>query len=74
MTWWAIIVLGALGGGFLIFLYEHWAVKRGFRAWIILAGTEGEVITPSWRILWWWILVSFVALQIGLIAGLALLN
>jgi hypothetical protein len=74
ITWWAIVVLGALGGGFLIFLYEHWAVKRGFRAWIILAGTEGEVITPSWRILWWWILVSFVALQIGLIAGLALLN
>jgi hypothetical protein len=74
MAWWAIVVLGALGGGFLIFLYEHWAVKRGFRAWITLAGTEGEVITPSWRVLWWWILISIVSLLIGLIAGVALLN
>ena len=74
MTWWAIVVLGALAGGFLIFLYEHWAVKRGFRAWIILAGSEGEVITPSWRKLWWWILISIVSLLIGLIAGVALLN
>jgi hypothetical protein len=74
MAWWAIVVLGALAGGFLIYLYEHWAVKRRFQAWIILAGTEGEVITPSWRILWWWILVSIVSLLIGLIAGVALLN
>jgi hypothetical protein len=74
MVWWAIVVLGSLAGGFLIFLYEHWAVKRGFRAWIILAGTEGEVITPLWRKLWWWILISIVSLLIGLFAGGALLN
>jgi hypothetical protein len=74
MVWWAIVVLGSLAGGFLIFLYEHWAVKRGFRAWIILAGTEGEVITPLWRKLWWWILISIVSLLIGLFAGVALLN
>lgn len=74
MVWWAIVALGALAGGFLIFLYEHWAVKRGFRAWIILSVTEGEVITPSWRKLWWWILISINSLLIGLIAGVALLN
>jgi hypothetical protein len=72
LTCWAIVVLGALAGGFLIFLYEHWAVKRGFQAWTILAGNEGQVITPSWRKLWWWILISLVVLFNGLIAGVML--
>jgi hypothetical protein len=72
MTWWAITVLGALAGGILIFLYEHWAVKRGFQAWSILAGSIGQVNTPSWRKLWWWILVGLVVLFIGLIAGVTL--
>jgi formate hydrogenlyase subunit 3/multisubunit Na+/H+ antiporter MnhD subunit len=72
MTWWAITVLGALAGGILIFLYEHWAVKRGFQAWSILEGNEEQVNTPSWRKLWWWILLSFVVLFIGLIAGVTL--
>jgi hypothetical protein len=62
----------SLAGGFLIFLYEHWAVKRGFQAWTILAGNEGQVITPSWRKLWWWILISLVVLFNGLIAGVML--
>jgi hypothetical protein len=74
LTCWAIVVLGAIAGGFLIFLYEHWAVKRSFQAWIILAGDAGEVITPSWRKLWWWILLSFVILFIGLIAGVRLVQ
>jgi hypothetical protein len=68
------IVLGALAGGFLIFLYERWAVKQGFQAWIIPAGNAGEVITPSWRKLWWWILISFQILLVGLIAGVMLLK
>lgn len=70
LTCWAIVVLGALAGGFLIFLYEYWAVKQNFQAWSILAGNEGQVNTPSWRKLWWWILLSFVILLLGLIAGI----
>lgn len=72
MTWWAIIVLNSMVGGFLIFLYEYWAVRREFQAWNILAGNEGEIITPSWRKLWWRILLSFVVLLLGLIAGVML--
>ncbi len=60
MAWWAIIVLGSLAGGLLIFIYELWAVKRGYRAWAILAEDEGEVNTPGWSIIWWWILVSII--------------
>ncbi len=72
MTWWAITVMSALAGGFLIYLYEYWAVRQGFQAWIILVGNEGQINTPSWRKLWWWILLSFVILFIGLITGVAL--
>ena len=72
ITWWAIVVLGALVGGFLIFFYELWAVKRGYKAWSILAVTPGEVITPSWRKLWLWIVISTVILFAGLIAGVML--
>ncbi len=72
LTCWAIVVLGALAGGFLIFLYELWAVRRNYQAWNILAGNEGQVNTPSWNKLWWWILLSFVVLLIGLITGVML--
>ena len=60
MAWWAIIVLGSLAGGLLVFIYEHWAVKRGYQAWSIIAGNEGEVNTPGWSKIWWWILVSII--------------
>jgi len=72
VTWWAIVVLSALFGGLLIFFYERWAVKRSFVAWSILAGNPGKVITPSWRRLWWWILISSVVLFAGLITGVML--
>jgi hypothetical protein len=72
MTWWAIVVLGGLAGGFLIFLFERWEVKRGFRSWTILANSEGELIIPSCRKLWWWFLISAVMLLAGLIAGVLL--
>jgi hypothetical protein len=72
MTWWAIVVMGSVAGGILIFLYERWAVRRGFEAWSIIAGNEGEVATPSWRNLWWWILISIVILLVGLITGVML--
>jgi hypothetical protein len=70
MTWLAVTVLGALAGGFLIFLYERWAVSQDFKAWYIFIGNEGQVSSPSWRALWWWILLSFVVLFIGLVAGI----
>ncbi|MCX6300894.1 MAG: hypothetical protein NTW82_01810 [Bacteroidia bacterium] len=69
MTWLAITVLGGLAGGFLIFLYERWAVRHNFQAWSVLIGNEGQVNSPSWRALWWWILLSFVVLFIGFVAG-----
>jgi hypothetical protein len=74
MTFLAIIVLSSMAGGILIYLYEYWAVKRGFQAWMILAGNEGEVSTPSWNKIWWWILISIVILFNGLIAGAVLLK
>ena len=72
MTWWAIVVLGALAGGLLVFLFELWEVKRGFRAWAVLADGNGEPIIPSFKKLWWWILVSFTILIAGLILGIML--
>jgi len=72
ITWWAVVVLGALPGGLLIFLFELWAVKRGFHSWTILAGSNGEVITPIWSKLWWWFLISIVILSAGLITGVVL--
>lgn len=71
-TWWAIVVLGALAGCLLIFLFERWETKRGFPSWTILANGDGELIIPSWRKLWWWILISVVILIIGLIIGVLL--
>jgi hypothetical protein len=70
LTWWAIFVLGSLAGGLLVFIYEHWAVKRGYRAWSIIAGNEGEVNTPKLNKIWWWIIVSFfitIAMLVGTI-------
>lgn len=74
MTWLTITVLGSLIGGLFIFFYEYWAVKRGYQAWIIFAGNEGEVTTPGWSKIWWWILISFLILLAGLIAGIMLLK
>ena len=72
MAWWAIVALGALPGGFLIFLFERWEAKRGFQSWMILAGIGGEVILPGWGKLWWWILISIGTLITGLITGVLL--
>jgi len=74
MSWFAIIVAGSLIGGLFIFFYELWAIKRGCLAWNVFAGNEGEVNTPGWSKIWWWILISIVSLFIGLIAGVALLR
>jgi hypothetical protein len=72
MTWLAIIVMGSLPGGLFILLYEHWAVKRGYHSWNVFAGSEGEVTTPGWSKIWWWVLVSTLVLLAGMIAGIML--
>jgi len=72
VTWWIIAALGSLTGGLLISFYEGWAVRRGFQAWSVLAFREGEVRTPSWRRLWWWIPLSYAALLVGFAAGVIL--
>jgi hypothetical protein len=75
LSWWAIAVLGALAGGLLLYVYQTWAVRRGFAAWSVLLWDTAEagdgtatVFSPPWRRLWLWILLSFVVL----IAGMAL--
>jgi len=74
MTWWAITVLGSLAGGLLVFLYESWAVRRGYQAWNIFAGNEGEVTTPGWSKVWWWLIISVLILFAGLVIGVKLLK
>jgi hypothetical protein len=66
---WVVVVAGAGLGILLILLYEGWAVRRGFRAWSILAFHDGEMTTPSWRRLWWWVLLSFAVPIGGVIAN-----
>ncbi len=74
MTWWAIIVLGSLVGGLFIFIYENWAVKRGYQAWNVFAGNDGDVITPGWSKLWWWVIISVLIIFAGFIVGVMLLK
>jgi hypothetical protein len=66
---WASVVLGAVLGGALLFIYESWAARRGFQAWRVLASSEDRVSSPSWRSVWWWIPLSFAAILGGLVAS-----
>jgi hypothetical protein len=74
MTWWAIVVLGALPGGLLIFLFQRWAIKKEYRSWSVLATGDGEIVIPKCRKLWWWILISMGILFAGLLIGVVLLK
>jgi hypothetical protein len=74
MTWLAIIVMGSLPGGLFILFYEYWAVKRGYRAWNVFAGSKGEVTTPGWRKIWWWVLINNLVFLAGIISGIMLLK
>jgi len=67
ITWWALAVLSTLVSGLLLFGFEFWAVRRGFRGWSSLATGEGEILTAPWRKVWWWIPLSYVVLVGGLI-------
>ncbi len=72
--WWAMVALGALAGGFLIFLFGLWEAKRGYRSWTVLAQGEGTMVIPPFRRLWWWLPVSLVVLIAGLTLGVRLLK
>jgi hypothetical protein len=74
MAWWAFIVLGSLTGSILLLIYEIWAGRQGYVSWNIVVKDEGEVRTPSWRKLWWWILISLLVLILGLIAAVTRLK
>ena len=58
-------VVGALGGGLLLYAYHAWAVRRGFTAWSALLWDTGEanddpatVSSPAWRQVWLWIVLN----------------
>ena len=74
MTWWAIVVLGALPGGLLIFLFQRWAIKENLRLWTNLTVDKTEIIIPAWRRLWWWILISISILFTGLFIAIVLIK
>ncbi len=74
LTWCTITVAGSLIGEIFVFFYEYWAIKRGYLAWNVFAGNEGEVTTPGWRKIWWWVILSFFILFAGLIIGVMLLK
>lgn len=68
-VWWGFAVLGALVAMVVLLFYEGWAARWDFRAWAVLASGDGEITTPAWRDLWWWILLSLVILFAGVAAG-----
>jgi hypothetical protein len=76
LQWWAIAVLGALVAGPLLYVYQAWAVRRGFTSWSALLWGTGEagddtttVSSPPWRRLWLWVVLSFVVLVAGVAVG-----
>ncbi len=69
---WVMVVVGALVGILLLMLYEGWAVRHGYRAWSVVALGDGEVTSPPWRRLWWWILLSFAITFGGVLANTAI--
>jgi len=73
IIWWGMAAAGAVVGGFILFLFETWSVKRRFQAWSIVTDRNGEIHTPSWGDLRWWLLLSYVVLLGGLFVG-AILN
>lgn len=66
---WAVVVLGALVGVLVLLVYEAWALRHDIRAWCVLAWGEGEVVSPTWRQLWWWILLSYAVLFGGILGS-----
>jgi hypothetical protein len=72
ISWWALVTMGSVAGSLLIFCYEYWAVRSGYATWSVLSAGAGQVTTPGWRKLWWWIPISVVVLFLGLAVGIRL--
>ena len=72
LSWWAFIATGAVAGAVFVFLYEWWAVRKGYQAWNVVATEEVEAVTPSWKKIWWWLPVSLIVMILGLVAGIIL--
>jgi hypothetical protein len=66
ISFWVAVVASVCLGMLIILFYEGWAVYHGYRAWSVLAFGTGEVTTPPWCKIWWWILLS-IAILIGVI-------
>ena len=73
-VWWMSTAFGGLMGVLLCVFFEFWAVNRGFKAWSILAWDEGNLLTPSWRSVWWWILLSGITLVSSFVVSAVLQN
>ena len=58
--------------GLLLYLHHSWAVRRGLSAWRVVAGADDAVRSGSWRTLWWWVLLSYLALVGGVVASVIL--
>jgi hypothetical protein len=72
LSWEGVAVIGALGGGLLLYAYHAWAVRRGFASWSALLWDNDSatpVSSPPWRRLWLWIVLSFVILVAGMVLG-----
>jgi hypothetical protein len=76
LSLWPFTLLGALVGGLLVYAYHAWAIRRGFAVWSIpdLDVSQGQdsaraISSPSWRQIWLWILLSFIALAAGIGLG-----
>lgn len=69
VAWWGCTVVSSLAALLLLLVYEGWSVRRGYRAWSVLAWGEGEVASGPWRKLWWWIPVSYAALIGGVVCN-----
>jgi len=62
VAWWGFTAVSALVSMLLLSIFHNWNLHRGYEAWTVLAGEEGEVTSGSWKKLWWWIPVSYIVL------------
>jgi hypothetical protein len=71
-SWWAFTILGGLVGVLILFVYNAWCTRRGHQAWTVLAFREGDISSASWRQAWWWILLSYMVLFVGIATFIAI--
>jgi hypothetical protein len=68
----AITALGTVAGGALVWVYNRWAVRRGYLAWSVLISADAESTFAGWRRLGWWIALSFLAQVGGIVVSVVL--